>query len=79
MRLKQFRDVSIIDSGCLSPVVEFVTVVVCGDDVQQQDVFGFEVESGHPELHLGEHLPRKTIKKYTFYPRIHLNYHKKDT
>ena len=42
------------------PVVEFVSVVVGGDDIQQQDVLGFGVETGHTELHLREHLSATT-------------------
>lgn len=41
---------------CSSPVVEFVTVIVGGDYVQQQYVFRLQVQTWHPELHLGEHL-----------------------
>ena len=40
-----------------SPVVEFVSVVVGGHNVQQQNVLGFWVETGDSELHLREHLP----------------------
>lgn len=39
------------------PVVELVSVVIRGHDVQQQDVLGLRVQSGNPELHLREHLP----------------------
>lgn len=39
------------------PVMEFIAIVVSGHNVQEEDVFGFGVQTGHPELHLGEHLP----------------------
>lgn len=39
------------------PVVELVSVVIRGHDVQQQDVLGLRVQSGNSELHLREHLP----------------------
>lgn len=38
------------------PVVELISVVVSCDDVQQEDVFRFRVQSGNAELHLWEHL-----------------------
>lgn len=38
------------------PVMELISVVVSCDDVQQEDVFRFRVQSGHAELHLWEHL-----------------------
>lgn len=37
--------------------MEFVSVVVGGHNVQEQDVFGFGVQAGHSEFHLREHLP----------------------
>lgn len=37
--------------------MEFVSVVVGGHNVQQQDVFGFGVQAGHTKFHLREHLP----------------------
>ena len=41
--------------------MEFVSVVVGGNDVQEQDVLSFVVQAAQSELHLGEHLPgRKT-------------------
>lgn len=40
---------------CL-PVVKLISVVVCGDDVQQEDVFGLRIQTGDAELHLWEHL-----------------------
>ena len=39
------------------PVVELVSVVIRGDDVQQEDILGLRVQSGNSELHLREHLP----------------------
>lgn len=39
-----------------SPVVKFVSVVVGRHNVQQEDVFRFQVQAWHPELHLGKHL-----------------------
>lgn len=38
------------------PVVELISVVVSGYDVQQQDVFCLRVQTGYAELHLWEHL-----------------------
>ena len=41
--------------------MEFVSVVVSGNDVQEEDVLSFVVQPAQSELHLGEHLPvRKT-------------------
>ena len=41
--------------------MEFVSVVVGGNDVEEEDVLGFVVQAAQSELHLGEHLPeRKT-------------------
>ena len=40
-----------------SPIMEFVSVVVGGNDVQEEDVLSFVVQPAQPELHLGEHLP----------------------
>ena len=40
-----------------SPIVEFVTVVVRRDDVEQEDVLGLHVEAAESELHLRKHLP----------------------
>ena len=37
--------------------MELVSVVVCRDDVEEQDVLGLGVQPGQPELHLREHLP----------------------
>ena len=37
--------------------MEFVSVVVGGNDVQEEDVLSFVVQPAQPELHLGEHLP----------------------
>ena len=37
--------------------MELVSVVVGGDDVEQQDVLGLGVQPRQPELHLREHLP----------------------
>lgn len=39
------------------PVVEFVAVIISGDNVQQEDVLGFRIKTGDAELHLREHLP----------------------
>ena len=38
------------------PVVELVAAIICGDDVQQKNVLGLGVQTGHSELHLREHL-----------------------
>lgn len=38
------------------PVVELISVVVCGYDVQQEDVLCLRVQTGDAEFHLGEHL-----------------------
>ena len=40
-----------------SPIVEFVTVVVRRDDVEQEDVLGLHVQAAESELHLRKHLP----------------------
>ena len=41
--------------------MEFVSVVVGGNDVEEEDVLSFVVQAAQSELHLGEHLPeRKT-------------------
>lgn len=45
--------------------MEFVSVVVCSDDVQQKDVFRLEVQARYPELHLRKHLPE--IRKGSLY------------
>ena len=37
--------------------MELVSVVVCRDDVEEQDVLGLGVQPRQPELHLREHLP----------------------
>lgn len=41
---------------CGLPVVEFISVVVSCDDVQEEDVFCLRVQTGDAELHLWEHL-----------------------
>ena len=43
------------------PVVELVSVVVGGHDVQEEDVLGLLVQPRELELHLGKHLPAKKI------------------
>ena len=41
--------------------MEFISVVVGGNDVEEEDVLSFVVQPAQSELHLGEHLPeRKT-------------------
>lgn len=47
------------------PVVELVSVVVRGDDVQQEDVLGLGVQTGNSELHLRKHLPGPPINMYS--------------
>ena len=39
--------------------MKFVSEVVGGDDVEQQDVFRLGVQPGEAKLHLGKHLPGK--------------------
>ena len=39
------------------PAVKFVSEVIGGDDVEQQDVFRLGVQPGEAKLHLGKHLP----------------------
>ena len=41
-----------------SPIVEFVTIVVRRDDVEQEDVLGLHVQAAESELHLRKHLPK---------------------
>lgn len=38
--------------------MEFVAVVVGGDDVKEEDVLSFLVQPAQSELHLRKHLPR---------------------
>lgn len=57
-----------------SPIVEFVSVVVGGYNVQQQDVFGFGVQAGHTKFHLREHLPA-TVEINTQIIRQYSNRH----
>jgi len=45
------------------PVVKFISVVICSDNVQKQDIFGLWVESRDTELHLREHLSRNIKQK----------------
>ena len=40
-----------------SPIVEFVTIVVRRDDVEQEDVLGLHVQAAESKLHLRKHLP----------------------
>lgn len=47
------------------PVVEFVSVVIGGDDVQQKDILRLGVQTGNSELHLRKHLPRPPINTYS--------------
>ena len=42
--------------------MELVSVVVCSDDVQQEDVLSFGVQARQTELHLREHLPEKHVR-----------------
>ena len=44
------------------PVVEFVSVIISGDDVEEEDVFRFVIETRNAELHLREHLPKEIDK-----------------
>ena len=39
--------------------MEFVSEVIRGHNVQQQDVLGLRIQSRHSEFHLREHLPEK--------------------
>lgn len=39
--------------------MEFVSVVVGGDDVEQEDVLGLGVQPRDAKLHLWEHLPKR--------------------
>ena len=39
-----------------SPVVKLVSVVICGDDVEEQDVFRLLVQAGHLKLEVRKHL-----------------------
>lgn len=49
------------------PVVELISVVVCCDDVQQEDVFCLRVQSGDAELHLWEHLSVSEVFAITWF------------
>jgi hypothetical protein len=51
---------------CDKPVVEFVSVVVGGHNVQQENVLGFGIESRDAELHLRKHLPIEQMKPNVF-------------
>lgn len=46
------------------PVVELVSVVVRGYDIQQEHVLGLRIQPRNSELHLREHLPRPPINRY---------------
>ena len=39
--------------------MEFISVVVGGNDVEEEDVLSFVVQSAQSELHLREHLPER--------------------
>ena len=39
------------------PVMEFVSEVIGGNHVQQQDVFGFGIQTRNSKFHLRKHLP----------------------
>ena len=56
--INQVRRLEAVKGGvyCL-PVMELVTVLVGGHDVQQQDVLGLCVQTRQLKLHLREHLP----------------------
>jgi hypothetical protein len=46
-----------------SPVVEFVSVIVGRDDIQQKNIFRLGVQPGNAKLHLWKHLPKRDFKK----------------
>lgn len=57
--------------------MEFVTAVVGGDDVQQQDVLGLGIQPRHAELHLREHLPvNRSARQVSAIPAIGQSGHK---
>lgn len=43
------------------PVMEFISVVVCCDDVQEEDVLCLRVQTRDAELHLWEHLSESEV------------------
>ena len=47
-----------------SPIMEFVTIVVRRDDVEQEDVLGLHVQAAESELHLRKHLPERGLKGF---------------
>ena len=42
-----------------SAVVELVSKIVGGHNVQEKNVFCFRIQTGETKLHLGKHLPKK--------------------
>lgn len=54
-------------------VVELVAAVVRGHDVQQQDVFGFFIQSVYPHLERREHPPADTEMQHTVSTEIQTN------
>lgn len=45
------------------PIVKFITIIVGGHNIQQQNIFGFGVKTGHTEFHLRKHLSVNERKK----------------
>ena len=64
-----------LDKTLAIPVVKFVSKIVCGHDIEQQDVFGLGIKSWHSELHLWKHLPEKKGKEKLLWNErfIHIN------
>ena len=46
-----------------SPIVKLVSVVICGDDVEEQDVFRLLVQAGHLKLEVWKHLAARGEKE----------------
>lgn len=44
------------------PVMEFITIIVRGHNIKEENIFGFGVEPRHSEFHLGKHLAGKRKK-----------------
>ena len=47
-----------------SPIVKFITIVICGNDVQEEDVLSFCIKTAQSELHLRKHLPERGLKGF---------------
>lgn len=62
IRLKHLAGIRLNDS----PVVKFISVVISRYNVQKENVFGFQVQAGHSELHLREHLSANLISSSQF-------------